>query len=202
MNKKNIMPILLAVFIIAAISGWGVVIYQYNEIKNRDDEIAKLSEKTDTLDKQVEDLTAVDDPYANFIKTDNWEVMFPYTDGVTKVKAEVGNDGDGSLLIKSIEKEGKTYDVNLCGGESHYSSDEPFFFGKVVRWKRNGEHKEGAEDPKDNVTKYSLIYTTNTYDYYYQFNMEQGCKTGENESYEEGVLIASNILNRIRIKEQ
>ena len=203
MKKKAtiILSVLLGVFVIATIAGWGFVIYQNKEIKNRDDKIAELTERADLLSKRVEDLVAVDDPYANYIKIDGWDVMFPYAMGVSKVKAEVGNEGDGSILVKSVVKEDKTYDVNLCGGDAKYT-DEAFFLGKIIRWKNEGSHKEGAENPTEHPDKYALMYRTNNYSYYYRVGIEVGCKTGDNDSYNEGVDIAREILYGIRVKEQ
>lgn len=204
MKKKAIiiLSILLGVFAIVAISGWGFVIYQNNEIKNRDDKIAELTEKIELLNKKVDDLSEVDDPYADYIKVDNWDVMFPYTNGVSKVKVEVGNEGDGSILVKNIVKDEKTYDVNLCGGDAQYK-DEAFYLGKVIRWKNEGSHKEGAENPTEHPDKYALVYRTNKYTYYYRVNNNEGCKTGvDNAGYEEGVEIARDILYGIRVKEQ
>lgn len=199
---KIIFSAILVLFVVATIAGWGVAIYQYNEIKNRDDKIAKLTEENEKLDKQIEDITVVDDPYADFIKVEGWDVMFSYPDGVTKVKMETGKDGDGSLLIKSIEKDGKTYDVDICGGASQYSDSE-FSIGKIVRWKNSGSHQEGAEDPSKDMTKYTMIYRTNNYSYYYNYNVQQGCKTGDdNASYQEARQIASDIAYGIHIKEE
>ena len=200
-KHKVILPVLLVLFALAAVSGWGVVIYQYNEIKNRDDKIAELSNKADILDKKVDDLTTVDNDQVFYIKTENWEVVFPFADGVTKAKAETGTEGDGSIFIKNIVKDDKSYDVDLCGGASKYT-ETPFFLGKVVRWKMNGNHREGAEDPSADTTKYTKVYETKNYAYYYQFNNMNGCKaSGTNELFNEGVNIARDMIYGMHVDE-
>lgn len=204
--KKNkrvvpILPVLLGLFILAAVSGWGIVVYQYNEIKNRDDEIARLTDNNYNLNVKVDDLTVVDDPYANFLKTDSWEVMFPYIDNVIKVKAETGNIADGSFFIKSIETNNKTYDVNLCGGESEYKS-QPFYLGQIVRWSNSEKHREDAEDPSKDTARFSRIFVTSNYTYYFDIK-KSGCATNqENEDYLEGVRLASEMLHKIAGKEE
>ncbi|MBP5512368.1 hypothetical protein J6X90_03205 [Candidatus Saccharibacteria bacterium] len=204
--KKNkrvvpILPILLVLFVIAAATGWGIVVYQYGEIKSRDNEIAQLKDNNYDLNVKVDDLTVVDDPYANFLKTNSWEVMFPYIDNVTKVKAETGNIADGSFFIKSIETNDKTYDVDLCGGENEYKT-QPFYLGQIVRWSNSEKHEEGAEDPTQDSARFSRIFVTNNYSYYFDIK-KSGCVTNqENEDYLEGVRLASEMLHKITGKEE
>ncbi len=201
-KNKAILPVLLVVFILAAVSGWGVAVYQYNEIKTRDNKIAELSDSKDSLSKQVEDLTDVENQYANYLKIDGWDVVFPYAGGVTKMKADIEKDGDDALIIKSIEKDDKVYDVNICGGEAEYKGDT-FYFGKVVRWKNNGNHREGAEDPAGKTNEYIKIYQTSNYTYYYKFRNDLGCRTGsDNADYKEAYENVRDSIYSIRVKEQ
>jgi hypothetical protein len=202
MKKKNILfPILTVVFAILAVSGWGIVIYANTAIKSRDDKIAELTEEKELLSKKVEDEEDVTNPYSNYLATSGWEVAFPYTDGVTNAKAEIANVADGAFRIVSIEKDGKTYDINMCGGTAS-SSENPFYLGEVVRWKNDGSHKEGALDPSTETKSYTLLYKTNRYTYYYRFDNGHVCRKTNSEGYDAGVKAASEMIHKIQIKEQ
>ena len=202
-SKKGLNIALAAVTGLAvalAAVGWCFGIVKMNEVKNRDTRISELEEMNSQLALELEGLETSTEAYADYLKTSNWEVMFPYADGVSTAKTETTSEFDGALYITSVTENGAKLDVNDCGGSEKYT-EKKFFLGKVVRWNASASHAEGTVSPEKDGS-YSKIFKTSKYDYYIYYEGGSGCEAGEDTAnYKRGVELARQMIQNIRIKE-
>lgn len=186
---------------IAAVAGWTLAVWGINEYKERTETILELQSNNQSLQEQIDKISTVTDRYGNFLETDNWEVKFAFTDGVSVVKAETGNKYDGSLHITSVTKDGKTYDITSCGEENleKFNDENRFYLGEIVRYS-NTEHDENSKAPDDEENSaYSELMQSTRYTYYTNSNTIAGCDG--KEGYEIGRGIVNDIFQTIQLKD-
>ena len=201
-KKKPVgLIVVIVLLFVVAVAGWSAAVLGIIKSNEYLDAIIELQAKNEDLSNAIGDLSVVDDRYGNYIATENWEVKFAYTDGVTAVKAATGNKFDGSLYITSITKDGKTYDVRSCGEEKagDFNDENPFFLGEVVRYSNIDEHAEGVKEPGSDDDTYSMITKMARYSYYVNRNIKNGCE--ENKDFKEGAKIARDIIDTIQMKD-
>ena len=129
-----------------------------------------------------------------YLEPKDWNIKFAYPDGVTDIAYGVSSDNfDGALYITGIAKNGRVYDVNICGGQAAYEQ-YPFFLGEVDRWNPSGEHEEWQTSPSVYEGMKKLL-KNGSYEYYVNTYYGNGCETGENNpDYIEALKLAKEIL--------
>ena len=185
-----------------------------DEISNLKSEISSLKEpqqQKQTVEKiQSGDTTVVTDsvdtnanPTAattkKYLEPEGWNVRFVYPDGVTDIQYGTNDNYDGALYIYSITKDGKTYDVNICGGKEAYKQ-YPFFLGNIDRWNPSGSHESWEKSPSA-YSGMNLALTNGGYEYYVNTYYGNGCETGENTpEYVEALRISKSLMDGIEAK--
>ncbi len=136
-----------------------------------------------------------------YLEPKGWEIKFEYPEGVTDIAfGESSEVFDGAIYITGIAKDGKVYDVNICGGKDAYEQ-YPFFLGEVQRWNPSGAHEDWQKSPAvyEGIKRY---LKTTEYEYYVNTNYGNGCVLGDQtEDYKEAVKIAKQIIESIQSKD-
>lgn len=215
-NKQkngNGLKIATVIACVIAVCGIGFSIFQIMENNTLKTEISSLKEQLNQITEKVQSgsTTIVSDSISDtgtnnasssakkYLEPDGWNVRFAYPDGVTDIQYGTNDNYDGSLYIYSITKNGKTYDVNICGGKDAYKQ-YPFFLGNVDRWDPNGSHESWEKSPAayDDMT---LSLTDGNYEYYVNTHYGNGCESGENTpDYVEALSISKALMDGIETK--
>lgn len=136
-----------------------------------------------------------------YLEPKGWEIKFEYPEGVTDIAFGESNEVfDGAIYITGIAKDGKVYDVNICGGKDAYEQ-YPFFLGEVQRWNPSGAHEDWQKSPAvyEGIKRY---LKTTDYEYYVNTNYGNGCVLGDQtEDYKEAIKIAKQIIESIQSKD-
>lgn len=210
--------IITAVMAVIAVCGVGFGIFQVVEASKNSEEIDNLKSEVVSLKEQQAQNTNKTQSGATTIFTESinnansgsiaakkylepegWNVRFAYPDGVTDVQYGMNDNYDGALYIYSITKNGKTYDINMCGGRDAYQQ-YPFFLGLVSRWNPSGSHESWESSPATYDSS-KLALTNGGYDYYIDMYYGNGCETGDNNpDYLEALRISKSLLDSVEIK--
>lgn len=136
---------------------------------------------------------------AKYLEPEGWSVRFKYPTGVTDIAYATSTSYDGSIYITGIAKNGKVYDVNICGGKEKYNQ-YPFFLGSAYKWDPTKTHDEWETSPEtyDGVKKALKIGSV---EYYIDTAYGSGCETGDqNPDYLEATKIAKELFDSIERK--
>lgn len=139
-------------------------------------------------------------PEVNYLYAPEIGVKFKLPLEVTDVvfgdSTNFSTNFDGAIYFKSITKNGKIYDVDICGGKDGYLY-YPFFLGAVMRWIPDREH-EWWEDSPAVYESYEKIFEYDGAEYYTTIYGGNGCETGEDTpEYVEAVETVREIINSI-----
>lgn len=219
-KKLVVAVIILAVLFCGTLGGLIYVILQlqnsHAEIRDLKDEIDRVSELSDeevgdepevSNSEQVvgENASAsTDTPLSGsktrYLEPDGWDVVFAYPKGVTGIEySMVGENYDGVIYIDKIVKDGKTYDINICGGKEQYKQ-YPFFLGQVIRWNPTAQHESWKSSPAgyDN----DLLRKVGVNEYYVNFdNPGNGCELRDDSDYLEALEIVRELYWGIEAKQ-
>ena len=136
---------------------------------------------------------------AKYLEPEGWAVRFKYPEGVTDIAYATSSSYDGSIYITGIAKDGKVYDVNICGGKEKYNQ-YPFFLGSAYKWNPTGTHEEWETSPAtyDGVKKIAKVGTN---EYYVDTAYGSGCETGDNADYQEATRLAKELFDGFEKKQ-
>ena len=134
-----------------------------------------------------------------YLEPEGWSVRFKYPEGVTEIAYATSSSYDGSIYITGIAKDGKVYDVNICGGKEKYNQ-YPFFLGSAYKWNPNGTHEEWETSPAtyDGVKRIAKVGTN---EYYVDTAYGSGCEIGENADYTEATKLAKELFDSFEKKQ-
>ncbi len=222
-NKQksgNGLKIATVIACVMAACGIGFSVFQTIENNKKNEEINTLKTEISSLKEQQNQTTekvqsgsttivtdSISDADTNnasssvkkYLEPEGWNVRFAYPDGVTDIQYGTNDNYDGALYIYSITKNGKTYDVNICGGKDAYEQ-YPFFLGNVDRWNPNGSHESWEKSPAA-YNGMTLSLTNGDYQYYVNTHYGNGCESGENTpDYVEALSISKALMDGIEAK--
>lgn len=193
---------------VVAVLGIGFGIFQMSENGKRDDEISALKDEVEVLKQQsqqandggnVADKNEGSTHIQKYLEPEGWDVRFAYPKGVTDVEYSMNENFDGTLYIDSITKDGKVYNVDVCGGKEAYGQ-YPFFLGTVQRWNPDGQHESWNTSPAD-FDGEILALTNNGLEYYVNSHYGNGCEIGETTAdYVEALRISKELLGGIEAR--
>ena len=221
-NKQksgNGLKIATVIACVMAACGIGFSVFQTIENNKKNEEINALKTEISSLKEQQQiaekvqsgSTTIISDSISDtdtnntsssakkYLEPEGWNVRFAYPDGVTDIQYGTNDNYDGALYIYSITKNGKTYNVDICGGEDAYKQ-YPFFLGNVNRWNPNSSHESWEKSPAvyDGMT---LSLTNGDYEYYVNTDYGNGCESGENTpDYIEALNISKTLIDGIEAK--
>jgi len=223
-TKNKLLPavIILAVLLCGTAIG---LICVFLQLKNSNDELQSLkseyikmeellNEKTD--DRYVagdDEQVVVDDPSGSsgestpnstaqiYLEPTGWDVKFAYPEGVTKIEYTMSDNFDGTIYIDSITKNGKKYDVNICGGSERYVH-YPFFLGRIARWTPTAQHETWDTSPA--IQDDDLLLKVSNNEYYGNFeHTGNGCESSDATAlsdYEEALEIVRELYRGVVAK--
>lgn len=220
-NKQksgNGLKITAVIACIVVFCGIGFGVFQTIENNRKNEEIDTLKTEISSLKEQQQNQTAekvqsgsttiVSDTISNtdtndtsssakkYLEPGRWNVRFAYPDGVTDIQYSAS---DRALYVFSITKNGKTYDVNICGGKNAYKH-YPFFLGQVDRWNPNGSHESWEKSPAV-YNGMVLSLTNGDYEYYINTHYGNGCESGDDTpDYVEALSITKALMDGIEAK--
>ena len=103
--------------------------------------------------------------------------------------------GNHTVCIKN----GKVYDVNICGGKEKYNQ-YPFFLGSAYKWDPTKTHEEWETSP-DTYDGVKKALKVGSVEYYIDTAYGSGCEIGDQvPDYLEATKIAKELFDSIERK--